>query len=93
MSKYVKRHISISDKRVNDAFDQVGRGRVSKFIEDCVLFYLDSAESCYVSADQVRGIVLDCLKDLPLVGESISNPNHLDNVDQLESDIDDILKL
>ena len=91
--KAKRRQITITNKRVDDEFNSLGKGRVSKFIEECVLYYLDSVENGYVTKDQVKGIVLDCLKDIPIYSGEISNPNYTNNVDQLKDDVLEILGL
>ena len=91
--KAKRRQITITNKRVDDEFNSLGKGRVSKFIEECVLYYLDSVENGYVTKDQVKGIVIGCLKDIPIYIGEISNPNYTNNVDQLKDDVLDVLGL
>lgn len=91
--KAKRRQITITNKRVDDEFNRVGRGKVSKFIEGCVLYYLDNLKNGYVTQDQVKGIVLDCLKDIPIYSGEISNQNYTNNVDQLKDDVLDVLGL
>lgn len=89
MTKLIRRNISVTNKRVNDAFEKVGKGKVSRFVEECILYYLDNIDSGYVTADQVKSIMLDYLKDVPTMNGPISNPNYVNEVEQVADDLED----
>lgn len=87
----MRRQIYVADERVNNALDK--QRNVSRFIVECVLYYLDSAENGYVTADQVKGIVLDCMKDIPTMSGPISNSNYVNEAEGLEEDVMELLNL
>lgn len=83
-----KKHISITNSRVLEAFENATKEkRASRLIEEAILFYLDSIENEYVTAEQVKAIIYDCMAKNPV---AISNPNY---TEPCKSDIDDILNL
>ena len=88
-----KKHISVTNKRVLDAMEQ--SNNASRLIEEAILYYLDSVESEYITKAEVKGLIMDCLRDIPT--RPISNPNyvHEDVVDQdtLANSFNDILNL
>lgn len=70
----MRKTISVINKRVLDAME--GSNNASRLIEEAVLYYLDSLENEYVTKDIVKGIVLDCLKDvvLPITNKNYAEP-------------------
>lgn len=80
-----KKHISVTNERVLKALEE--SKNASRLIEEAVLYYLDSIENEYVTAEQVKAIVMDCIGNNQL---PISNPNYKE---PCKSDIEDILKL
>lgn len=87
----MRRQIYVTDERVNEVLDE--QKNVSRFVVECVLYYLDNLENGYVTADQVKGIVLDCLKDIPIMSGPISNPNYTNQTDDLEDAVLDLLNI
>ena len=80
-----KKHISVTNERVLKALAE--SKNASRLIEEAILFYLDSIENEYVTAEQVKAIVFDCMAKNQV---TISNPNYQE---PSKSDIDDILNL
>lgn len=82
-----KRHISITNGRVLEAFDNAAKSnKGSRLIEDAVLYYLDSLEHEYITKDQVSAMILNALNQI-----QITNPNY--SSEQLGADITSILNL
>lgn len=86
-----RRNISITNEEVVQAFEEVAN--VSKFIEECVLYYLKSKEEGFINKEKIRQIVFECLRELPAISGDISNPNYLDETNAIEESVKDILKL
>lgn len=82
-----KKHISVKNERVLEALE--GSRNASRLIEEAILYYLDSIEKEYVTSDQVKAIIADCIA-LNRFDTGIRNPN-LEMPSK--SDIDDILNL
>ena len=80
-----KKHISVTNEKVLRAMRE--SKNVSRLIEEAILFYLDSIENEYVTAEQVKAIVFDCMAKNQV---TISNPNYQA---PSKSDIEDILNL
>ena len=85
MKSMAKKHISVTNERVLKALED--SKNASRFIEEAILFYLDSIRNEYVTAEQVKAIVLDCITKNQVI---ISNPNYQE---PFRKDIEDILKL
>lgn len=85
MKSMAKKHISVTNDRVLKALSE--SKNASRLIETAILFYLDSLENEYVTAEQVKSIVFDCISKNPI---SISNPNYQE---PSKSDIDEILNM
>lgn len=80
-----KKHISVTNERVLKVLEE--SKNASRFIEEAILFYLDSIENEYVTVDQVKAIVFDCIAKNQV---AITNPNYHE---PSKSDIEDILNL
>lgn len=80
-----KKHISVTNERVLKALGE--SKNASRLIEEAILFYLDSIENEYVTVDQVKAIVFDCIAKNQV---AINNPNYQE---PSKSDIEDILNL
>lgn len=80
-----KKHISVTNERVLKALEE--SKNASRLIEEAILFYLDSIENEYVTAEQVKAIVFDCMTKNQA---AISNPNY---IEPCKSDIDEILNM
>ena len=95
--KYSRRNISITNRRVNDAFDEVGKGNVSRFIEKCVLFYIEESKKEYITEDQVKLIMFEYLKEIPIYSGDMTNKNYVNEVNNLkniiETTVDNVLNL
>lgn len=70
VNNMAKRHISVTDDRVLKALAE--SKNASRFIEEAVLYYLDSIEKEYVTREQVKSIIMDCLGS----GLEIKNGNY-----------------
>lgn len=80
-----KKHISVTNERVLKALDE--SRNASRLIEKAILYYLDSIENEYVTADQVRSMIMDCLSSniQPIKNSNYEVPT--------EDDINNILNL
>lgn len=85
MKSMAKKHISVTNERVLKALEE--SKNASRLIEEAILYYLDSIENEYVTAEQVKAIVFDCIAKNPV---TISNPNYQE---PCKRDIEDILNL
>lgn len=85
MKSMAKKHISVTNERVLKALGD--SKNASRLIEEAVLFYLDSIENEYVTAEQVKAIIYDCMAKNQV---AISNPNYHE---PCKSDIEDVLNL
>lgn len=82
-----KKHISITNERVLEAFENATKeGRGSRLVEEAILYYLDSVEKEYITKEEVQSMILDALRNV-----EIKNPNY--DRAQLEDDIASILEL
>lgn len=79
-----KKHISVTNERVLEALSN--SKNASRFIEEAVLYYLDSLEHEYITREEVQGMILDAIKNI-----EIKNPNY--SGEQLGEDIASILDL
>ena len=80
-----KKHISVTNEKVLKALNE--SKNASRLIEEALLYYLDSLENEYVTAEQVKAIVFGCLNSNHV---PISNPNY--NA-PCKDDINDILNM
>lgn len=76
-----KRHISVINDRVEKALAE--SGNASRFIEEAVLFYLDTQEKGYATTGYVEEIATECRREI-----TICNQNYL----QLKLVLDDLVK-
>ena len=70
VNNMAKRHISVTNDRVLKALDE--SKNASRFIEEAILYYLDSIDKEYVTIDQVKSIVMDYIVRAP----NIENKNY-----------------
>lgn len=79
-----KRHISITNDRVLEAFDNAARdNKGSRLIEQAILLYLDTQEKGYATTGYVEEIAIECRREI-----TICNQNYL----QLKVVLDDLVK-
>lgn len=79
-----KRHISITNDRVLEAFDNATRdNKGSRLVEEAILFYLDFKEERYVTVGYVEEMATECKKEI-----NICNKNYL----QLKIVLEDLVK-
>ncbi|WP_053983450.1 hypothetical protein [Niameybacter massiliensis] len=82
-----KKHISITNKRVLDAYEEAAKdGRGSRLIEEAIIYYLDNIEHDYITKEQVQSMIMDALRNI-----EIKNPNY--SSEELGNDIASILDL
>lgn len=79
-----KRHISITNDRVLEAFDNAARdNKGSRLIEEAILFYLDFKQEGYATIGYVDEMATECKKEV-----TICNQNYL----QMKILFDDLVK-
>lgn len=80
-----KKHISVTNERVLKALEE--SKNASRLIEEAILYYLDSIENEYVTVEQVKAILLDCISSNVT---PISNQNYQE---PCKNEINDILNM
>lgn len=85
MKSMAKKHISVTNERVLKALNE--SKNASRFIETAILFYLDSIENEYVTVEQVKSIVFECISSNQV---AINNKNYQA---PCKNDINDILNM
>ena len=85
MKFMAKKHISVTNEKVLKALEE--SKNASRLIEEAILYYLDSLENEYVTVEQVKAIVFDCISNNVV---PISNANYQE---PCKNEINDILKM
>lgn len=89
----MRKNVSITNKRVLEAYEKaVEEGKGARFIEEAVLYYLDSIEKEYITREEVNEMILSCFKGTG-VYETITNINYTEGAKDILNDIVGILDL
>lgn len=68
MQRAERRNITVSSERVSDAFDRAEN--VSKFIEKCVVYYLDEQEQEYATVDDLEATKEELKYDMQILNKN-----------------------
>ena len=81
----MRKTISVTNKKVIEAFEK--SKNASRLIEEAVLYYLDSVDKEYVTVEQVKAIIADCIpeKVFKIENKNFEMPS--------KSDVDEILEM